>query len=160
MYIYIYICQPLWFVIRAWWCCLTVALESSNDASETQRALNEEILALKSRVAELQLELESVREQATLKENGKIHGSLNRYVKLWVAHVPGTFSPPSRVSDPDMHHGTCVAHVPWCMTGSLTRGFPWSRWRGKRSWHSLRMRNSQFYVSGKRPLVKKSCHHY
>ena len=26
------------------------------------------------------------------------------------------------VSDPDMHHGTCVAHVPWCMSGSLTRG--------------------------------------
>ena len=26
------------------------------------------------------------------------------------------------VSDPDMHHGTCIAHVPWCMPGSLTRG--------------------------------------
>ena len=26
------------------------------------------------------------------------------------------------VSDPGMHHGTCVAHVPWCMSGSLTRG--------------------------------------
>ena len=25
------------------------------------------------------------------------------------------------VSDPGMHHGTCVAHVPWCMS-SLTRG--------------------------------------
>ena len=24
------------------------------------------------------------------------------------------------VSDPGMHHGTCVTHVPWCMTGSLT----------------------------------------
>ena len=35
---------------------------------------------------------------------------------------PGTFSPPSRVSDPDMHHGTCVMHVPWCMSGSLTNG--------------------------------------
>ena len=22
-----------------------------------------------------------------------------------------------------MHHGTCVTHVPWCMPGSLTRGF-------------------------------------
>ena len=28
----------------------------------------------------------------------------------------------SQVSDPDMHHGTCVLHVPWCMSGSLTRG--------------------------------------
>ena len=26
------------------------------------------------------------------------------------------------VSDPDMHHGTCATHVPWCMSGSLTRG--------------------------------------
>ena len=26
------------------------------------------------------------------------------------------------VSDPDMHHGTCVTHVPWCMSGLLTRG--------------------------------------
>ena len=26
------------------------------------------------------------------------------------------------VSDPGMHHGTCVTHVPWCMTGSLTCG--------------------------------------
>ena len=27
----------------------------------------------------------------------------------------------SLVSDPGMHHGTCVTHVPWCMSGSLTR---------------------------------------
>ena len=26
------------------------------------------------------------------------------------------------VSDPGMHHGTCVTHVPWCMSGSLTPG--------------------------------------
>ena len=25
-------------------------------------------------------------------------------------------------SDPDTHHSTCVTHVPWCMSGSLTRG--------------------------------------
>ena len=24
------------------------------------------------------------------------------------------------VSDPGMYHGTCVTHVPWCMSGSLT----------------------------------------
>ena len=31
------------------------------------------------------------------------------------AHAPGmlgTFSLPPHVSDPDMHHGTCVTHVP------------------------------------------------
>ena len=27
------------------------------------------------------------------------------------------------VSDPGMHHGTCVTHVPWCMSGSLILGF-------------------------------------
>ena len=26
------------------------------------------------------------------------------------------------VSNPGMHHGTCVTHVSWCMSGSLTRG--------------------------------------
>ena len=26
------------------------------------------------------------------------------------------------VSDPSMHHVTCVTHMPWCMPGSLTRG--------------------------------------
>ena len=25
------------------------------------------------------------------------------------------------VGDPGMHHGTCVTHVSWCMSGSLTR---------------------------------------
>ena len=76
------------------------------------------------------------------------HGPLTRYVKLRVAHAPGmpgtspplerspppppgTFPTPPPphwlqrmllVSDPDMHHGTCVSHVPWCMSGSLTHG--------------------------------------
>ena len=45
--------------------------------------------------------------------------------------MPGTFSPSPQVSDPDMHHGTCVKHVPWCMPGSLTSGFLWNRRRGK-----------------------------
>ena len=86
----------------------------------------------------------------------QLHGPLTRYAKLRVAHVlgmPGTFSPPPRVSDPDMHRGTCVTHVPWCMPGSLTSGFLWSQWRGKRSRHSRRMRNPQFCVSGKRPIA-------
>ena len=80
------------------------------------------------------------------------HGPLARYIKSQVAHalgMPGTFSPPLPVRDPDMHHGTCVTHVPWCMPGSLTSGFLLSRWRGKRSRRSRRMRNPQ---SGKRPM--------
>ena len=78
------------------------------------------------------------------------HGPLARYVKSQIAHapgMPGTFSPPPRFSDPGMHHGTCV------IPGSLTSGFLWSRWRGKSSRHSRRMRNPQFYVSGKRPIT-------
>ena len=67
--------------------------------------------------------------------------------------MPGAFSVPPRFSDPDMHHDTCVTHMPWCMPGSLTSGFRWSRWRGKRFRHSRRMRNTQFYVSGKRPMI-------
>ena len=62
------------------------------------------------------------------------HGPLARYVKLRVAHAPGM---PERfprhrlqtkplVSDPGMHHGTCVTYVPWCISGSLN-----PQWRGK-----------------------------
>ena len=58
-----------------------------------------------------------------------------------------------------MHRGTCVKRVPWCMTGSLTSGFIWSRWQGKRSRYSRRMRNPQFYVSGKRPMGYSACTH-
>ena len=53
------------------------------------------------------------------------------------------------VSNPGMHHGTCVTHVPRCMSG----------WRGKRSRHSRGMHNSQFYVSGKRPKAKTGVSH-
>ena len=84
------------------------------------------------------------------------HGPLARYVNLRVAHAPGlsgTFFPSPRVSDLDMHHGTCVMHVPWCMLGLLTSSFLWSRWRGKCSRHPQRMRNPQFYVSGKKPMT-------
>ena len=79
----------------------------------------------------------------------------HRYVILRVGHasgMPGTFSPPPWGSDPNMQHGTCATHVPWCMPGSLTSGVLWSRWWGKRSRHSRRKRNPQFYVSGKRPM--------
>ena len=69
------------------------------------------------------------------------------------ARNAGTDSLPPRVSDLDMHHGTCVTHVPWCMPESLTSGFHWSGSRAKRSRHSRRMQNTQFYVSGKRPML-------
>ena len=83
-----------------------------------------------------------------------LHGPLIGYVKsrvVYAPRTPGTFSPPPRVSDPDIHHGTCVMHVSWCTPGSLTSGFLWNRWRGKRSRHSRCMRNPRFFVSDKRP---------
>ena len=49
------------------------------------------------------------------------------------------------------------------MPGSLTCVFLWSWWRGKRSRHSRRMRNPQFYVSGKMPMesmVSRACLRY
>ena len=88
------------------------------------------------------------------------HGPLTRYAKLQVAHVPGmrgTFSPPPQFGDADMHHGTCVTHVPW---GSLTSVFLRSRWRGKCSWHSRSMHNPQFYISGKRPILEHAIKRY
>ena len=72
--------------------------------------------------------------------------------------TPGTFYAPPRVSDPAMHHGTCVAHVTGCMPGSITNYFLWSRWRQKRSKHSQHIHNSHFYVSGKR--LKQYMHLY
>ena len=89
-------------------------------------------------------------------QHAQHHGPLARYVKWRVAHapgMPGTFSSPPWVSDPDTYHGMCVTHVLWCKPGSLTTSFLWSQGRGKRSWHSRSMRNQQFYVSGKRPMV-------
>ena len=58
------------------------------------------------------------------------HGPLTRYAKLGVAHaqvMPERF-PCHRLrrkplfGDPGVQHGTCVTHVPWRMSGSLTRG--------------------------------------
>ena len=64
------------------------------------------------------------------KESILSNGRLTRYVKTRVALAPGMPRTFSRhrlqrkplVSDCGMHHGTCVTHVPWCISGSLTRG--------------------------------------
>ena len=84
---------------------------------------------------------------------GKVtHGPLARYAKLRVAHAPGTFSPSPGFNDPVIHHDTCATHVPCDMPRSPTSDFLWSRWWWKRSRHSRRMRNPQFYISAKRPM--------
>ena len=84
------------------------------------------------------------------------HGPLARYVKLRVANAPGmsvAFSPTRGLAIPTYITARAVTHVPWCMLGSLTSCFLWSRWRRKGSQHSWRMCNPLFYVSGKRPMV-------
>ena len=56
------------------------------------------------------------------------HVSIIRYIKLRITHAPGMPGTFSRhrlqrkltVSDSGIHHGTCVTHVPWCISGSLT----------------------------------------
>ena len=67
-----------------------------------------------------------------------------------------------RVSDPGMHHGTCVTHVPWCMSGLLTcdggenvPGIPGACapaiWRIWQEAHVRKMgtgRNCWWYVTG------------
>ena len=63
-----------------------------------------------------------------------------------------TFPQPPRFSDPDMHHCTCLKHVPWCMSGSLTSDFLWRRWWWKRSRYSRWMRNPNIDVSGKKAM--------
>ena len=89
------------------------------------------------------------------------NGRLTRYVKLLVAHapgMPGTFSPPptsketasqrSRHASRHVRPARAVMHV----------RIADPRWRGRRSRHFRRMRNTQFYVSGKRPIGKTNLH--
>ena len=58
------------------------------------------------------------------------------------------FQRKSLVSDPGMHHGTCVTHVSWCMSGSLTCG------DGKTFPAFPAHAHQQFCVSGKTPVVR------
>ena len=86
-----------------------------------------------------------------------VNGPLIRYVKLRVVHapgMPGTFSPPptskeiasyrSRRASRHVRHARAVMHV----------RIDNPRWRGKLYRHSRRMRNPQFFVSGKRPMER------
>ena len=82
-------------------------------------------------------------------------GPLHRCAILGVAHapgMPGLFSPTpisketpfcrSRHASRHVRHAHAMMHV----------GIANLRCRGKRSWHSRRMRNPQYCVSGKRPM--------
>ena len=49
------------------------------------------------------------------------------------------------VNDPGMHHGTCVTHVPWCMSGSLIRG---GRGKDPSIPGACKIRNFEYLVRG------------
>ena len=84
------------------------------------------------------------------------HGPLARYVNWRVAYapgMPGTFSPPL-VNDPDIHHDTCVTHVPWCMPGSLTSGFhKLVAWKTFQHYQRMRTRNFTYLARGPWPMA-------
>ena len=86
------------------------------------------------------------------------YGPLTRYVKLRVAHapgMPGKFSPPPTSKETASKR---FRHTPRHVREARTVlhvGIANLRWREKRSRDSQRMRNPQFYVSGKRPMVEK-----
>ena len=54
------------------------------------------------------------------------------------------------VSDPGMHHGTCVTKKN--TRAMMHAGNAKPPWRGKRSHHSRLIRNPQYYISDKRPM--------
>ena len=83
----------------------------------------------------------------------RMNGPLTRYVKMWVAHVPGmsgTFSPPptsketassrSRHASRHVRDARAVIHV----------GIAYPRWQGKRSRQSRRMRTRNFTYLARR----------
>ena len=88
----------------------------------------------------------------TMVFDARVSHQTRKFAGCACADNAGNISPPPRISDPVMHRGTCVTHVPWCIPGSLNSGFIWSSWRGKRSRHFRRMCNLQCYVSSKRPM--------
>ena len=58
----------------------------------------------------------------------------------------------SLVSDPGMHHGTCVTLVPWCMSVSLTSGSRENKTLPAFPAHA----HQQFYIFDKRPICPQS----
>ena len=79
------------------------------------------------------------------------YGPLNKYAKLRVKHAPGMLG--ERFPHHRSWHASChVRHARVMMHVRIAN----SRWRRKRSGNSRRMRNPQFSVYGKRPMVMRS----
>ena len=124
---------PLRLITDRFGCCCCLKTDTVQDSKGYQISIRHESVGSISngRRSEGPCHLGTVSMQVSMR-TPSFHGPFTRRVKLWVSHatgIPGTFSPPPSVSDPDMHHGTCVTHVPWFIPGSLTGSFLWSRGR-------------------------------
>ena len=72
-----------------------------------------------------------------------------------------------QVNDPGMHHGTCMTHVPWCMSGSLTcgdgenvPGIPGACTPAiLRIWQESHWRDSHEHISSEFQLIWKAFDH-
>ena len=90
-----------------------------------------------------------------------LNGPLTRYVTLWDAHAPGmpwTFSPPPILKEIASYRSRHASRHVRDARAVMDVGIANPRWRGNRSWHSRRMRNTQFCVYGKRPMEQGGCH--
>ena len=88
------------------------------------------------------------------------HGSLTSYVKLRVAHapgIPGNVFPATDSVKTASHRPRYASRHVRDERAMMHIGIANSRKRGKYNQYSPRMRNSQFYVSGKRPIVSILC---
>ena len=89
-----------------------------------------------------------------------IHGPLTRCAKLRVAHapgIPGTFSPSPTSKETAYERSRRASRHVRHARAMMGVKIAHPRWRGKSSQYSRGMRNPQFYVSGKRPILLNSC---
>ena len=79
---------------------------------------------------------------------GKYNCTFRKHRECWEHFPHHRLQRKPLVSDPSMHHGTCVTHVPWCMSGLLTRG-------GRENVPGIpgACATSNLYISGKRPIM-------
>ena len=87
----------------------------------------------------------------------RLHGPPTRYIKLRVAHapgMPGAFSPPPTSIETACYRPRHASRHVRRARAVMYVGIANPRWQGKLS---RRMRNPQFYVSGKRPIEIQTC---
>ena len=142
-YIYMNTCQLVEMNTRKNWCQLVQSPKHvyfSIWYINMYIKLSEEFITVHDRQFPSKLSCHTRNEASNAAHNVLPRAScqIRKIAGVHAPRMPDRFPRYQGVSDPDMHHSTCVTHVPWCMPGSLTSGCPWSRRRGKRSRHSRR----------------------